>query len=112
MAPEARAHERLFSGRHTCTYCHRPGAPATLDRMEHHHSDYCGWKLCTIWGRPCLGNGVRATPPHNVIMAEGSTDALVLEDLRRQVDSIEDAGGDAGRMTEGIGRAIRPGGSA
>ena len=68
--------------------------------MEHHHSEYRGWKLCTIWGRPCLGHGVRAIPPNNVVMAEGPTEAAVLDDLRRQVDSIEDAGGDAGQRDD------------
>jgi hypothetical protein len=45
--------------------------------MEHHHSEYRGWKLCTIPDRPCLGHGVRAAPPHDVIMAKGPTEKSV-----------------------------------
>jgi hypothetical protein len=63
--------------------------------MEHHHSDYRGWKLCTIPDRPCLGHGVRAAPPHDVIMAKGPTEASVLDELHRQVDAVEDAAGEA-----------------
>jgi hypothetical protein len=66
--------------------------------MEHHHSDYRGWKLCTIPDRPCLGHGVRAAPPHDVIMAKGPTEANVLDELHRQVDAVEDAAGDAPEM--------------
>ena len=36
----------------------------------------------------------RATRPHRVIMAEAPTEALALEELRRQIDAIEDAAGD------------------
>ena len=59
--------------------------------MEHHHSNYRGWKLCTIPDRPCLGHGVRAVPPHDVIMAKGPTEENVLDELHRQVDAVEDA---------------------
>ena len=59
--------------------------------MEHHHSDYRGWKLCTIPDRPCLGHGVRVSPPHDVIMAKGPTEAAVLDELHRPVDAAEDA---------------------
>jgi hypothetical protein len=63
--------------------------------MEHHHSDYRGWNLCTIPDRPCLGHGVRAAPPHDVIMAKGPTEKSVLDELHRQVDAKEDAAGRA-----------------
>jgi hypothetical protein len=65
--------------------------------MEHRHSEYRGWKLCiTPDGPPdaprYLGHGVRATPPHEVIMTRDSTEAAALDRLYRQVDAMEDAG--------------------
>ena len=68
-----------------------------MDGIEHHHSDYRGWKLCVTPDGPSpqvLGYGVRATRPHRVIMAEASTAATALLDLHRQVDAIEDGAGD------------------
>jgi hypothetical protein len=69
--------------------------------MEHHHSDYRGWKLCTIPDRPCLGHGVRAAPPDDVIMAKGATEKSVLDELHRQVDAKEDATGERPATSEG-----------
>jgi hypothetical protein len=66
-----------------------------MDRMEHHHSDYRGWKLRTIPDRPCLGHGGRAAPPYDVIMAKGQTEKSLLDELHRQVDAVEDAAGEA-----------------
>jgi hypothetical protein len=60
--------------------------------MERRHSNYKGWKLCTVPGRPCLGHGVRATRLHAVILAKGPTEANVLDELHRQVDAKDVAG--------------------
>jgi hypothetical protein len=74
--------------------------------MEHHHSDYKGWKLCvTPTGPPdglwYVGHGVRATRPHDVIMAEGPTETAVLDELHRQVDAAEDAANGAPATSPG-----------
>jgi hypothetical protein len=62
--------------------------------MEHHHSDYRGWKLGVAPNGPwCLGHGVRATRPHQGIMAKAPTEVAALDDLHHQVDAIEDAAG-------------------
>jgi hypothetical protein len=63
--------------------------------MEHHHSNYRGWKLCVTPDGPpdrprCIGHGVRATRPHRVIMFEATTEAATLEELHRQVDAVEE----------------------
>jgi hypothetical protein len=61
--------------------------------MRREDSHYRGWKLAVVVGsrrnRTVVGHGVRAAPPHTVIMAEGYGPELVLADLRRQVDEIE-----------------------
>ena len=64
--------------------------------MEHHHSDYRGWKLCVTQDGPpeeprYIGHGVRATRLHRVIMAEASAEEAALDELHRQVDAVEDA---------------------
>ena len=62
--------------------------------MEHHHSDYRGWKLCDTPDGPspqALGHGGRAARPHDVVMAEAPTEAEALDELHRQVDAVEDA---------------------
>jgi hypothetical protein len=70
---------------------------ATMDRMEHHHfPDHRGWMVCVTPDGPpeepkYLGHGVRATRPHRVVMAEASTEAEALDEVRRQIDAIEDA---------------------
>jgi len=75
-----------------------------MDRMEHHHSDYRGWRLCVTPDGPedeprYIGHGVRATRPHRVVMAEAATEAAALDELHRQVDAIEDGAGEARRDT-------------
>jgi hypothetical protein len=57
-----------------------------------------------------LGHGVRATRPHRVVMAEAPTEAEALDELRRQIDAIEDAtspGAVAGRVIRDTARARR-----
>jgi hypothetical protein len=75
--------------------------------MHLNHSDYRGWRLCVTPDGPspqCLGHGVRATRPNDVIMAEAPTEAEALAELHRQVDAIEDdsgvVAGDAGRRDD------------
>jgi hypothetical protein len=70
-----------------------------MDVMEHHHSDYRGWRLCITPdgptdGRWHIGHGLRATRPHEVIMTQASSEAATLDGLHRQVDAIEDGAGD------------------
>jgi hypothetical protein len=60
--------------------------------MRKQSSTYRGWKLAVVPGRVVLGHGVRARPPHRIVMAKGWGEELVLDDLRRQIDAIEDAG--------------------
>jgi hypothetical protein len=75
--------------------------------LEHHHfADHRGWMVCVAPNGPpeesrYLGHGVRAARPNHLVMAEASTEAEALADLRRQVDAIEDAAGpraEAGRV--------------
>src|SRR5262245_13129006 len=73
--------------------------------MEHHHyPDHRGWRLCVTPTEPSeepryIGHAVRATRPHRVVMAEGSSEAAALEDLHRQVDALEGAAGDVAGST-------------
>jgi hypothetical protein len=62
--------------------------------MERRQADYRGWTLGVVPGRPRLGHGVRRRSPHEVIMAKGWGEELVLRELRRLVDEFEDAGPD------------------
>jgi hypothetical protein len=39
-----------------------------------------------------MGHGARVRPPHTLVMAKAWCEELVLKDLRRQIDAIEDAG--------------------
>ena len=63
---------------------------ATTGRMGREHSEYRGWRLCVAKDRTCIGHGVRESPPHRLVMAEGPMEAEVLEELRRRVDAVED----------------------
>ena len=84
--------------------------------MEHHHCpDHRGWMVCITPNGPpeeprYLGHGVRATRPHRVVMAEAPTEAEALDELRRQIDAIEDAaspGAVAGRVIRDTAGARR-----
>jgi hypothetical protein len=75
--------------------------------MKHHHfADHRAWMVCVAPNGPpeeprYLGHGVRATRPNHVVMAEASTEAEALDELRRQDDAIEDAAApraEAGRV--------------
>jgi hypothetical protein len=70
--------------------------------MRRQDSDYRGWTLCVVPGCPCLGHAVRRRPPHEVVMAKGRGEELVLRSLRRQVDEFEDDGDVAGETSGGL----------
>ena len=63
-----------------------------MDGKERRHSDYRGWTLCvtSVGRRKALGYAVRREPPHEIVRAEGCGASLVLKDLRRRVDAVED----------------------
>jgi hypothetical protein len=67
-----------------------------MSGMEWRHSDYRGWTLCvTVDGRcKALGHAVRRERPHEVLMSEGWGESLVIQELRRLIDAIEEAGPD------------------
>jgi hypothetical protein len=72
-----------------------------MDRMEHQHfPDHRGWMVCVTPNGPpeepwYLGHGVREMRPHRVVMAEAQTEAEALDELRRQIDAIENAASEA-----------------
>ena len=72
-----------------------------MDRMEHrHYPDHRGWMVCVTPDGPpkepwYLGHAVRATRPHDVVMAKTSSEEAALADLHRQIDAIEDASADS-----------------
>jgi hypothetical protein len=64
-------------------------------KFDFHAGDVAGDQFPAIGtDSPALGDGVRATRPHEVIMTRDSTEAAALAELHRQVDAIEDAAGD------------------
>jgi hypothetical protein len=67
-----------------------------MDRMDRQHSDYRGWTLwvATDERRKSLGHAVRRDRPHEVITSEGWGEKLVLDELRRLIDAIEDGDSD------------------
>jgi hypothetical protein len=64
--------------------------------MRRQDSDYRGWTLCVTTDERCksLGRAVRRERPHEVILSEGWGEELVIQELRRLIDAIEEAGSD------------------
>jgi hypothetical protein len=67
-----------------------------MGSMDRKHSEYRGWTLCITVDdrRKALGHAVRREPPCEVIMSEGWGESLVIHELRRLIDAIEEAGPD------------------
>jgi hypothetical protein len=72
---------------------HNVALPGIMPLMKRHESRYRGWeiRITTEAGRKVLGHAAGAEAPCKLIMSGGWVELPVLKDLKRQIDTFEDA---------------------